>query len=120
MSKICTDTNELNNIIDHAFYLATDGKKGVVHIDLPKCVISNKIYETNINKDNKVIHYFTKKIKRDGSDINYDIISNIINNSKQPVIYAGQGVNDASTELTEFVEKSNIPITTNNSWNGSI
>lgn len=112
MSKICTDTEELNDIIDHAFYLATDGKKGVVHIDLPKCVISNKIDETTINKDNKVIHYFTNKIKRNGSDINYDIISNIINNSKQPVIYAGQGVNDASKELTEFVEKSNIPITT--------
>ena len=36
----------------------------------------------------------------------------MINNSEKPILYVGQGCNNYSKELTEFVEKSNIPITT--------
>ena len=61
MSKLCTSTDELDNILDHAFNIATNGKKGVVHIDLPKCVISNKIDELMIKKDNNITHYFTNR-----------------------------------------------------------
>ena len=46
------DINELSYVVDKAFYIANDGKKGAVHIDLPKCILSQ---ETNIcetyNKD---------------------------------------------------------------------
>ena len=109
MSELCTSIYDLNKMMDHAFYIATHGKKGVVHIDLPKCIISKQIDENSINND---IHYFNNNINRNGNDINFNKISNLINNSKKPVIYAGQGINHASKELTEFVEKSNIPITT--------
>ena len=36
----------------------------------------------------------------------------MINNSEKPVLYVGQGCNNYSKELTEFVDNSNIPITT--------
>ena len=29
------------------------GKKGVVHIDLPKCILSNKIVETHLHRSDK-------------------------------------------------------------------
>ena len=35
------DTGELEDAIDYAFKLANDGKKGAVHIDIPKCVSTN-------------------------------------------------------------------------------
>jgi acetolactate synthase I/II/III large subunit len=37
------DTNEISDVIDRAIYTAMSGKKGSVHIDLPKCILSSKI-----------------------------------------------------------------------------
>ena len=99
-------TNELNDVLDEAFMISQEGKKGVVHIDLPKCIVSNKIDYFDINKtkyNNNIKNIDNEKI---------DKISNVINNSQQPVLYVGQGCNNYSTELTKFVESSNIPITT--------
>ena len=40
----CVKTiNELNDVLDEAFNVCQSGKKGVVHIDLPKCILSNQI-----------------------------------------------------------------------------
>lgn len=110
-STLCTSTYNISELMDKAFYIATNNKKGVVHIDLPKCILNKEIdiLDSELNKN---IHYINRKIIRKGTDINYYNISNIINNSKKPIIYAGQGVNNASKELTTLVETSNIPITT--------
>ena len=40
------DVNELPYVVDEAFKVSTHGKKGSVHIDLPKCVLVSK-YESN-------------------------------------------------------------------------
>ena len=99
-------TNELNDVLDEAFIISQEGKKGVVHIDLPKCIVSNKIDYFDIDKtkyNNNIKNINNEKI---------DKISNVINNSQQPVLYVGQGCNNYSKELTQFVESSNIPITT--------
>ena len=50
---------ELPYVLDKAFRLSMEGKKGVVHIDLPKCILSNKILETHLHSceiKNKVIN----------------------------------------------------------------
>ena len=36
------DVNELSDVIDEAFAVSTTGKKGAVHIDLPKCITTAK------------------------------------------------------------------------------
>lgn len=98
--------SELNEVLDEAFTISQDGKKGVVHIDLPKCILSDKMEYFNIDKT----HYMSKMKLIKENELNE--ISNVINNSEKPVFYVGQGCNNYSTELTKLVEKSNIPITT--------
>ena len=105
-SYCVTKIDELNDILDEAFIISQKGKKGVVHIDLPKCILSNKIDEFEVNK---TIY------NKNSNNINLEKINEIgevINNSEKPVLYVGQGCNNYSKELTEFVDNSNIPITT--------
>ena len=54
------DINELNSVINKAFDIAYNGKKGAVHIDIPKCVSSDII---EIDYD-KFQDFFTKKKKK--------------------------------------------------------
>lgn len=111
-SYCVSKTTELEDVCNEAFKISQSGKKGVVHIDLPKCILSEKILinnKTNLHIKNHfmpsidIMKLNTKKI---------NTIVDVINNSKKPVLYVGQGCNNYSHILTEFVEKSNIPITT--------
>ena len=98
--------DELNDVLNEAFIISQEGKKGVVHIDLPKCILSNKMNEFDVNK---TIY------NKNPNNINLEKINEIgevINNAEKPVLYVGQGCNNYSKELTEFVDNSNIPITT--------
>lgn len=141
--------DELSDVIDAAFHIANNGKKGAVHIDLPKCVLSAKYNESDIdskiNNTNKFItNYMSSNSissntissntissnnitsnnitsnnignnNYDKTDISSDLlikIADIINNSKKPVLYVGQGCNDSSELLREFAIKANIPVTT--------
>ncbi len=45
-SILVKDANNLKKIMEYAFLLANDGKKGVVHIDLPKCISTQEVNET--------------------------------------------------------------------------
>jgi acetolactate synthase-1/2/3 large subunit len=105
-AKTGDDLYELSN---EAFKVATTGKKGSVHIDLPKCtLVSTNGINKNFNRDaiiNKTINIISNR------DIDYDKINNIIMNSECPVICTGKGVNDYPNELKEFVEKYNIHLT---------
>jgi acetolactate synthase I/II/III large subunit len=97
--------NELDFVLDKAFNISMEGKKGVVHIDLPKCILAEEI-TCNLEKT---------KYKNSKNNINkkeIKTIANIINKSKKPVFYIGQGCNDYSYDLTKLVKKSNIPVTT--------
>ena len=103
------DVHELPDVVDEAFNVAMNGKRGGVHIDLPKCVTMAKF-----NEKNKIDMKFNNE-RMYGRQISYEQIlqiCNIINGAKKPIILAGQGCNDYSELLTEFVLKSNIPITT--------
>jgi len=107
-STVVDDVHNLPYIIDKAFHIANDGKKGCVHIDLPKC-ISSGIYT-----EKKRINTFKKSIKKyygiDKSSIAKT--ASIINDAKNPIIIVGQGCNEDWHLLRIFAEKANIPITT--------
>ena len=110
------DINELPTIIDNAFKIANDGKKGAVHIDIPKC-ISSKILKNkkinNIIKSNLELQFEKKfEINKEYPEKYMKKIINFINNSKKPVLYVGQGCNNSSEKLRKFAIKSNIPVTT--------
>ena len=103
------DVHKLPDVIDEAFTIATSGKPGAVHIDLPKCVTSNKF---NKNKEIKKDSFDNDKINDKLSLKTIQNVIEIINSAERPVIIAGQGCNNSYEELREFVIKSNIPITT--------
>lgn len=108
--------DELSSVIDQAFIIANDKKKGVVHIDIPKCILAGSISNiqfNNIETKNKLLN---TKINNNINDIDFDKkirkVANIINQSKKPIFYIGQGCNNYSSELSDLVISSNIPITT--------
>ena len=109
------DPNELQDVIDYAFKVANDGKKGAVHVDLPKCVIAgtldtrNQVSLPDIHKT----YQFTETSKSKEIDINYiKKIAKIINYSKRPVLYVGQGAKHIPKLIRELVCRGSIPITT--------
>ena len=115
-----TDINLLSTTIDRAFEIANEGKPGVVHIDIPKCVsyqeynyedtnsyLLNKKLEDNIYPSDNIK---CKSIYNYDSE-HYKKIGDLINNAKKPILYIGQGCKDASYELTRLAILGNIPVT---------
>lgn len=94
--------------LDKAFYLAREGRKGPVWLDIPLDVQNAMVDEEKLerfdipNKEMSVIV---------AQDIDY-IIESIIQSSR-PIIHVGYGVRSAraEAELKEFVEKTHIPVT---------
>jgi len=101
---------DIEYLIDEAYYIATNGKPGPVHLDCPKDIMAEIIDKDLLNnisiKFTKPLYY--KKLEID----KLKAILHLINISKKPVIIAGQGTNNCSNILREFVLKSQIPITT--------
>tara|TARA_B110000261_G_scaffold162012_1_gene204713 strand:+ start:810 stop:2600 length:1791 start_codon:yes stop_codon:yes gene_type:complete len=110
-SILVKDARDLDKIMDYAFLLANDGKKGVVHIDLPKCV-STDIIEETVNEtiyDSKIEALKNKSLTINDKD--FEKVSHIINNSKKPIIILGQGAIN-SNQIKQFISTNNIPFTT--------
>ena len=91
-----------------AAYIATTGRPGPVHIDIPKDVF---IEEADFE--------WPEQISIRGYEpfpfINEDEIKNavqLIRRAERPIIFAGHGIiqADASKELMEFAEKSGTPV----------
>lgn len=112
-----TNISDIPKIIDEAFDIANSGKKGPVHIDIPKCVSSSTVDIDFIKKIENMNEYIKKQVKLyySDDDINYKIkvknIADFINKSKRPILYLGQGCIDSYHLLRRFASKANIPVT---------
>ncbi|CDH89287.1 Acetolactate synthase large subunit [Clostridium botulinum B str. Eklund 17B (NRP)] len=105
---IVKNIEDLQEVIREAFYIAEEGRKGPVLIDIPKDITSNK---TEYKK------LIPKKITREIDEIKEDSFNeaiNYINNCKKPFIYAGGGIvsSEATEELIKFSEKIGAPVST--------
>lgn len=109
-SYLVRDAAELPRIIHEAFHIANTGRKGPVLIDIPKDVSAAKalfkpVTDVSIRGYNPTVtpnkHQVDKLIKA-------------IAEAERPVILAGGGVvySGGHEELYEFVQKTEIPITT--------
>ena len=102
----CNSPEKLQNSIDEIFAYKEAGITGPFHIN-----VSKNVQFMGRNVDHKIIK--SRKIKQpQPSDIN-GIIKQI-NTSKRPLIIVGSGIiyADAIAQLNEFIDKTNIPITT--------
>ena len=107
-SHCVKNPGELKDIINTAFFIANNKKKGVVHIDVPKCVLTSKVnFTENYINENYKKHYTNSYMP---PNIDYEF-SHMIDRAEKPIIVLGQGAKHASKEILELVEKNNIPCT---------
>jgi len=105
-NSIINDGKTINNTIDNAFNHIYSNRHGPVLIDLPKNIMSN-----NYEQDEKQ----EKKIKNTiPSTITADDIKLMLQESKKPVVLAGQGIfqGNCSVLLRKFANFYNLPVTT--------
>lgn len=109
-SYLVRDVNDIPRIIHEAFYIASTGRKGPVLIDIPKDISNQKL--TFSPSDHLNIRGYNPEPIPNQTEIDRIILA--IKESEKPVIIAGGGVvySNASEELLEFVNKTNIPVTT--------
>lgn len=109
-SYLVWDISEIPRIVKEAFYIAESGRPGPVLIDIPKNIQNAKaqpIYPKEIN-----LRGYQPLKKAD--DLAIQEMIGMIEAAKKPVIYCGGGVitGNASKELIEFAERTQIPVTT--------
>ncbi|MCI7768396.1 MAG: biosynthetic-type acetolactate synthase large subunit [Oscillospiraceae bacterium] len=100
---IVKDVKELADTIREAFFIANDGRKGPVLIDIPKDITAAKCeYEP------KPIQGHSLKI----NDSEIDKAAEVIASAEKPLIFTGGGVvlANAEAELAEFAELIDAPV----------
>jgi acetolactate synthase-1/2/3 large subunit len=105
------DVNDLARILHEAFYVATHGRPGPVVVDIPKDVqFAKGRYVGPKNIEHKT---YRPQVKADQAAIRAAV--ELIATAKRPILYTGGGVINsgptASKLLRDFVEMTNIPIT---------
>ncbi|EUJ35924.1 biosynthetic-type acetolactate synthase large subunit [Brochothrix thermosphacta] len=101
------DAKDIPNIVKQAFYIAQTGRPGPVVIDLPKDMMIATVTEPAILQE--LENY---KVPHQPNKVQIDAVATLLKTSKRPIILAGAGVNGAfaKDELTEFSNKTNIPV----------
>ena len=105
-SFIVKDVNELADTLRKAFYIAQEGRKGPVLVDIPKDVTAAKAeYEPTAPK---VAEPITDTIDEKA----VENAAKLIAESKRPYVFCGGGVisSGASEELMELVNKIDAPV----------
>lgn len=101
------DAKDIPNIVKQAFYIAQTGRPGPVVIDLPKDMMIATVTEPAILSE--LENY---QVPHQPNKVQIDAVATLLKTSKRPIILAGAGVNGAfaKDELTEFSNKTNIPV----------
>ena len=100
-----TSASEIQQTLDEAHYIATNGKKGPVVIDIVKDVFSDEAEVSELTNETKFDYILN-------TDLPVARIISRIKNSKKPVIVAGGGVNHskADKQLLDIATKLDIPV----------
>lgn len=103
-SKRIDTPDEFVEIIEEACYLATEGRKGPVFIDVASSVWKAEVPAKVLSKRR------LQEEKLDNSFLN--TLSESIRTAKRPVVLIGDGINQTKTgdSLQSFVEKCKIPV----------
>ena len=108
---------ELPKRINEAFEIATSGRPGPVLVDLPKDITAGILRVPHMKEPcvPRAVSFAASKGSQEHLDASILRVSELLNNSKQPIIYAGQGVlqSEGGPELLkELAAKASIPVTT--------
>jgi acetolactate synthase-1/2/3 large subunit len=103
---IVKDPAKLPDIIREAFYIANEGRKGPVLIDIPKDITAAMIdYEKQEPK--QIVNHNPEGITEEIAQA-----VELIKASERPLVYAGGGVVscNAADEMADFIDKINAPV----------
>lgn len=102
------DVRDLPRVVNEAFHIASTGRPGPVVIDVPKN-ISEALPEGSFNRDFDLPGY-QPTTKPNPMQIRKVI--DALEKAKKPIVIAGAGVlfAEATEELKQFVERSQIPV----------
>jgi acetolactate synthase I/II/III large subunit len=103
------DGNDLGPIIREAFHIASTGRPGPVHVDLPKDIL---VKEWDLVWPEHV-HMRSYNPNYEGHPGQIKRAAKLLARAKKPVLYVGGGVisADASAELRELAELGQFPLT---------
>ncbi|TGL59882.1 biosynthetic-type acetolactate synthase large subunit [Leptospira jelokensis] len=116
------DPNRIPMVLNEAYDLALEGKKGPVWIDLPKDIQTKLIsvpdlfcaHQESIGSINPIIQWYP-----DGDHNQTQTLENfcfefthLVKNSKFPLLYVGGGARKECKQLREFVKRTQIPAVT--------
>lgn len=109
-SYLVRDVNDLPRVIHEAFHIANTGRKGPVLIDIPKDVSAAK----TLFEPGDVLNLRGYNPTVVPNRLQLDKLTAAILEAERPVIMAGGGVvySGAHEALLEFVERTEIPVTT--------
>ena len=104
------DVADIPRIVKEAFHIARTGRPGPVLIDIPKDVqnaLSTPVFPEEVN-----LRGYNPDKRADDAILN-ELVA-LIDSHKNPMIYCGGGIitGEASEELLEFVERTQIPVAT--------
>ncbi len=108
---IVKNVADLPRIIKEAFHLASTGRPGPVHIDIPVDILNAHVDKFEYPKEVDLRGYNIPE-EADKNCINDAI--DIIKKSARPIIIAGHGaiISRSEKELENFIKKTNIPVVT--------
>ena len=100
-----TRPEDIAKELDKALYMAKEGRKGPVWIDVPLNIQNSMVDEECLER--------WKPKKKEESDLSVDLVEVFekLKNAERPVLIAGNGIRKANAErqLRDFVEKFRIP-----------
>jgi acetolactate synthase-1/2/3 large subunit len=109
-SYLVTDVNDIARIVKEAFYIAQTGRPGPVIVDIPKNVQQQRTQPVFPRE----VHLPGYNPERKADDVALNEIIGLIQKAERPVLYCGGGIisGNASDELRQFAEATQIPVTT--------
>ncbi|HEV7401882.1 MAG TPA: biosynthetic-type acetolactate synthase large subunit [Chthoniobacteraceae bacterium] len=107
---LVTNVDDIPRIVKEAFYIAQSGRPGPVLIDVPKNIqiqTTRPVFPTEVN-----LRGYDPI--RHADDLALNELVGLIEQAKKPMLYVGGGIisGNASAELLEFVERTQIPVAT--------
>ena len=107
-SYLVMDVDELPRVMSEAFHLASTGRPGPVHVDIPKDVFLETTTETAPDQVN-LRGYRPSKV---GNARMVRKAAEVINASERPIIMAGHGIDisGAAEELLQLATRGSIPV----------
>lgn len=104
---LVTDASDLPRILKEAFYIASSGRPGPVHVDIPKDVTAQIAeFDYSIELDLETYKPHTK-----GNPRQIKKAMEAIAKARRPIFYLGGGIinSNAAYEVRDLVQKTGIP-----------